>query len=67
MPAAIAERFANHSKSYVTEPFVKIGTQMLSSAHGRVAVNVVLLIDLPPWIKDRAGRRFTQQLDELLD
>jgi hypothetical protein len=40
---------------------------MLSSAHGRVAVNVVLLIDLPPWIKDRAGRRFTQQLDELLD
>ena len=67
MPAAIAERFANHGKSYVAEPFVKIGTQMLSSAHGRVAANVVLLIDLPPWIKDGAGRRLFQQSDEPLD
>src|SRR6266536_2704375 len=48
MPAAITERFTNHNKLYLAEPFAKIGTQMLSSDRGRVAVNVVLLIDLPP-------------------
>jgi len=40
---------------------------MLSSDQGRVAANVVLFIDLPPRIKDSAGRRLFQQPDEALD
>ena len=67
MPAPIAERFTNHNEFYLAEPFVKIGTQMVSSDHGRVAANVVLPIDLPPRIKDGAGRRLFQQSDEPLD
>ena len=51
MPAAITERFTNQNELYLAETSVKIGTQMLSSDHRRVAVDVVLLIDLPPRIK----------------
>ena len=40
---------------------------MISSDQGRVAANIVLLIDLPPRIKDSAGRRLFQQPDEPLD
>ena len=67
MPAPIAERFTNHNEVYLVEPFAKVGTQMISSDQGRVAANVVLLIDLPPRIKDSAGRRLFQQPDEALD
>ena len=67
MPAAIAERFTDHHDFCHAEPFAKVGTQMLSSDQGRVAANVVLLIDLPPRIKDSAGRRLFQQPDEPLD
>ena len=58
MPAAITERFTNHNELYLVDPLVKVDMQMLSSDRGRVAINVVLLIDLPPRIKHRAGRRF---------
>ena len=67
MPAAITECFTNQNELYLAEPFVKIGTQMLSSDRRCVAVNVVLFIDLPPRIKDGAGRRLFQQADEALD
>ena len=60
MPAPITERFANHDDLYVAEPFVKICAQMSSSDGGRVAANVVLPIDLPPRIKNSAGRRLFQ-------
>lgn len=67
MPAPITERFTNHNELYLAQPFVKIGTQMSSSDGGRVAANVVLPIDLPPRIKNSAGRRLFQQSDELLE
>jgi len=67
MPAPITERFTNHYELYLAQPFVKIGTQMSSSDGGRVAANVVLLIDLPPRIKNSAGRRLFQQSDEPLE
>jgi hypothetical protein len=66
-PPPITERFTNHNELYLAEAFVKIGTQMSSSNGGRVAANVVLPIDLPPRIKNSAGRRLFQQSDELLE
>jgi hypothetical protein len=67
MAAAITERLANHNEFYPAEASLKIGTQMLSSDRGRVAVNVVLLIDLPPRIKNSAGRRLFQQSQKVID
>ena len=67
MAAALTERFTDQNELYLAEPSAKIGTQMFSSDRGRVAVNVVLFIDLPPRIKDSAGRRLFQQPDEALD
>ena len=54
MAAAVTERFGDHYDFCLAESFAKVGTQMVSSGHRSAAVNVVSLVDFPPWIKNGA-------------
>jgi len=65
--AAITKRLADHCEFYLAQPFFEISAQLFSPDSGRISINVVLLVHLPPGIENGAARRFFQQADEPLD
>jgi len=57
MAAAVTESFANDYEFRASQAFLHVSAQLLAPDDWCNSADVVFLIDLPPWIEHRAGRR----------
>src|SRR5437870_3761039 len=67
MTAAIAERFADQRQSRPADPLEEIRAQLLATNTWRPWANIIVEVDVPPRIENRARRRFFQQIQKIRD